>query len=544
MKKFVILCSLFFVLVPCLSGWAMWVDEISEGEVVYFNTGSFSSSGGPISYQTLSDICASINQNIVDGNFDKMYPFYDYQSHFFVAEIVTLGNYSSPRYVIRLTDTSYTNPISPLYFVDGNQNYVYALDDTKNPHILGPIFDRLTSLVNYLDGVEGYIDGIEGSLNTVIGHIDGIESSLSTTNSRLLTIANRLIKSVNGSSYTVSDLVYNSWIQLQGIGGYVDGLESSTSNILSALNTTNQKLDTISELVTDSEYPYTCISTSSVDSNGDELPRVYIPYESTTDYIAFLNENYQYRKIDMYNPSTGQYVNRYFIYATLSSNNYIIVYVSTSVTSPSDPAQCYLADRKHNIIVSASPTYSDKLNSLESVLGRIENKIGSVAIDLNPTRTKGVATTVSLAELVYFGIGEIIEAIPDGVDVEEIIPYLQRMEGTLNSIYFDVEDIKDSSDSINSSLSNISSYSEDIASYCDSILETNQAILAHLDSSDLADDSFVSGLVDDWGDHLVYTVLNSDNVLSLFNSAFGDLPSSLEWGQARLFFQQFYRGDE
>ena len=65
-----------------------------------------------------------------------------------------------------------------------------------------------------------------------------------------------------------------------------------------------------------------------------------------------------------------------------------------------------------------------------------------------------------------------------------------------------------------------------------------------MDSSDLVDDDFISDMVDDWGDHLVYSVLSSDNVLSLFNSAFGDLPDDMQWGEARNFFQAFYRGDE
>lgn len=77
-----------------------------------------------------------------------------------------------------------------------------------------------------------------------------------------------------------------------------------------------------------------------------------------------------------------------------------------------------------------------------------------------------------------------------------------------------------------------------------SIQGINSAILSHLDSADLVNDSFISDLVEDWGDHFVYTVLNSDNVLSLFNSAFGDLPSDLDWDGARGFFEAFYRGDE
>lgn len=604
MKRNIIFLSLLLVLVCSMSGWSMWVDEITEGEWVYFNVGSFSPSGGPISYQTLSDICASCNQNIVDHNFDKMYPFYDYPSHIFVAEIVTLGSYSTPRYVIRLRDTS-SNPISPLYFVDSHLYYVYAVDDTKNDHILGPLYDllydALPAIIDYTDGLEHSLSTISSRINTagnrllktvngvsysaadllynswsqlqtIGGYVDGVESTLTS-------IQNRLLKESDGVRYTAADLLFNSWRQLQTIGGYVDNVEdklTTQSNLLSSLNT---NVSSLLNAVSEDHFVIGYLS----DSDGNSFPVQLIPSGSADDIISYLNSQYQGKTI-LYLSRDG--LSSYSVIlnrAWLTSDRYIAVSARSSPSSSS--YTYYLCDPSNVIFKVSDDNYNDELaqllSALENVSVNINNSSSSSTTNITTlvtpittmvTTTANINTKLdslvgkldinigSIVDHLDLGFGDVVDAIQalPSSNVSALIPYVDQLEPytddierlltynntSLTNLSLYTDDLEDLVTTSNSSLSNISSYSEDISSYCDSILQTNQAILAHLDSSDLVDDVAISYLVKDWGDHLVYTVLNSDNVLSLFNAAFGDLPSDLEWGQARMFFEQFYRGDE
>lgn len=507
-------------------------------------------------------------------------------------------------------------------------------------------------------------------LNT---YVDGLESSLTSVDSKITTLNSRLIKTVNGTTYTMSDLGYNAWQKLVDISGYVDQIEGRIIkvtdsgsytladlgyNIWQNTSTTNSSLSTMQTTVSNiytslqdnSNYPFCVVASSSVDSEGVEWERAYIPYESATDIVAYLNNHYQNRKIKMLNNDYVQ-SNRFFRRAVLSENGYIRVYCSANQNTHSE-SQYYLCDLNHNIIVSNSPTYLDKLNSLETAITQVSVDVTNSTTNNSTSFSSIIAPITTLVNAsanlelgiddINLNIGSLIDTIDVGFDdiigaigdipapavsrgdlylssyttdatgnaysviqspyqsTTDIIGYInsemvgmpitllprqgvrdetaltryvdhayldsnnfirvvaRNLEGAAFSYFLAspemaifqsltqsdsftlvqyVDDIESLLRASNEKLDNLKDYTDDLE-------DISSSILAHLDSSDLVDDQFVSGMVDNWGSHLVYTVLNSNSVLSLFDSAFGDLPSDLDWASARGFFQAFYRGDE
>lgn len=121
---------------------------------------------------------------------------------------------------------------------------LYSINSTLNQYI-DTIASRLYTLVYQTDQIEGYIDGLEGSLSTLIGHVDGVEGFIDQ-------IEGRMVKTVSGNTYTLSDLAYNAWHRLDSIDGhvdqlegYVDGVEGYIDGLEGLITTSNTRLSTI-----------------------------------------------------------------------------------------------------------------------------------------------------------------------------------------------------------------------------------------------------------------------------------------------------------
>ena len=625
----------------------------------------------PVSFSYLMELCDFANVNIANGTFPDQSTLPSNPS----ARIVKVNS----NYVVALysgnTDTTYS--LCPSNKTDGC--YYYSSDNLDPDFLIYFISSSCSNMEGYLYSIQNMltsslpalfttqtgqgtlsvaelqykvwqsVDGLEGSLSS-------IDSKFTTLNSRVNTIQNRLIKTVNGTSYTVSDLAYNAWQSIQTIAGSVSRSEGYLTTMDGNIEGIYAAMYEVSKDIQNSNFPYQVVSSSSVDADGNDWPRVYIPYETSTDIVSFLNSHYQNRKVSMMTNNDTTVI-RWFVRADLSDNRYIRVYCSN--VQGSNPYLYYLCDVNHEIYVSKQPTYIDYLtatvnnttvgittivadvdasltNLNTTVTGLAEAvaninasfSLGGLHLDIGDSASNPIFTTPAASDLYLSSyltdiegnnytvisspyqsstdiigyinsemVGKPITLLPrQGTREGELTRYVDHAyldnnnyirvlaktaAGAVSSYFlaspemsiyqsvaealFDssallqvVNDIDTEIHGTNNALGRIEVYTDgvegllrtgnqslsDIYTNTNALKNIQQSILDHLDSSDLVDDDFVSDMVDDWGDHLVYTVLSSDNVLSLFNAAFGDLPSDLDWAGARGFFEAFYRGDE
>lgn len=492
--------------------------------------------------------------------------------------------------------------------------YYYSTDKASSAY-LHDIYNKdvwiethLSNLVNYLDGVEGYlsnlvsssntiishidglesssntiighIDGIESSLNTIIGHIDGIESSLSSIDTKFTTLNSRIIKTVNGSTYTIADLGYNAWQRLIDIAGYVDGVESSLSSILSANNLTNTRLSTIidrqdtsqqtlegiydalyeinDELVASNLNPV-LVSSYLVDSEGDDYPRVTIPYESAVDIIGYLNDHFYSRRVSVISNS-GSIASRWFVRADLSENNYIRVYCSAQNNSTGSVYGYYLCDSHHNIIISANPTYLDKLNNLDTkvtqltgiispILGlaaavaNIDLNVGELNLNLDSLfddlnlNLDDLNLNLDDLNLNIDGLSDSISALPSPTN---IVPYIDQLEsytdGLENALSTINTNVTYTSDGITYSVGYLSYVTADYS----------KKIYDHLSNIDIADDSHIMPLIENYSDVVLDTFGRGERTIQLFTMGWGDyhgmqiLPR--QWSEVVDWFDMYNEG--
>lgn len=495
-----------------------------------------------------------------------------------------VGKYFAP------TTSNTSDPSHLLYAVGDNSSYSLDLIRgyivTLNQRIQS-IMGSVDLIESYVDNIDtstntiiGHIDGIESSLNTIIGHIDGIESSLSSIDTKFTTLNSRIIKTVNGSTYTIADLGYNAWQRLIDISGYVDGVESSLSSILSANNLTNTRLSTIidrqdtsqqtlegiydalyeinDELVASNLNPV-LVSSYLVDSEGDDYPRVTIPYESAVDIIGYLNDHFYSRRVSVISNS-GSIASRWFVRADLSENNYIRVYCSAQNNSTGSVYGYYLCDSHHNIIISANPTYLDKLNNLDTkvtqltgiispILGlaaavaNIDLNVGELNLNLDSLfddlnlNLDDLNLNLDDLNLNIDGLSDSISALPSS---NNIIPYIDQLESYTDGL-------ENALSTINSNVTYTSdgiTYSVGYLSYVTA--DYSKKIYDHLSNIDIADDSHIMPLIENYSDVVLDTFGRGERTIQLFTMGWGDyngmqiLPR--QWSEVVDWFDMYNEG--
>lgn len=427
MKKTIIVISL---LLSCcfLGGWTMWVPDIGQGDMFEFYPIQMDSNSPMYSYDTLSDFCASINENIASGSFNDFAPFSDYSGGFH-ADIVSYGSYSPARYVIRLR--CYNSTYGPWYLAVQGGSTVYAVRDVDNPSKLKPLFDLVSSITADIDHIDTMLTtSLPALFKTTTGSgtytvadleyniwqsVDGIEDALTTIsgmltynnhpiayyayyiNSRVDTTNSRLLATVNGTSYSAAALLGNIWQSVDGVEnsltsliGYVDGVEGQLTNIYSRQQDTNDILDNIYTAVSAESLNPVLVSSSLVDSNDEDYPRETIPYESAAHIVAYLNEHFYSKKVATISDQ-NTIASRWFMHAELTQNGYIRVRCSAYNNSTSSVYSYYLCDLHHNILIGAQPTYIQYLTatvnnadvSLAALLASVDANITTMNANVN-----------------------------------------------------------------------------------------------------------------------------------------------------------------
>lgn len=537
MAKKVLVFVSALVLCHVLGGWTMWVPTIGEGEYGFLRPyGTFSSSSNlQVSYQTLSDICASINNEISVGAYNKMEPFYSYPNDKFEASIVSHGSYTPTRYIIVVRNvTTSTGSVS---FCSEDSHFIYACRDVDNEFTLKPLYTLVNSIKSTLSSISGnlvnvigYVDNIEGYIDGIEGYIDGIEGLLSSqlsTLSDIKTLIDNRISLYTESSGEQWRLSTMSWYTMRG----VNDIKSIASSILN-------------------DFPndlYCGYSTNS----GENYPTVSIPWSSAEFLVSFINSEFSGKTVTYVNAS-GVFYTYNFLRASLSSSGYISVVVSNSSGTQYDLWLCskdhvmYVAsdsvsrselllnsiidklssidiyfnsevNKEYNLNITA------KINALATATANIDVKLGSILDSLN-LNFGSLLDDINLGfDAVGVGLADILDVLDDSaaLPTTDLVPYVDELETY-------VQDSNLALDQVNTGLNVINGAVQRIAEW--------------LDSQDVLDNQYISDLVSTWGDNLVYSIMNSNNIISLFHSAFGDVPSYLEWGRARQFFDSFYSG--
>lgn len=462
----------------------------------------------------------------------------------------------------------------------------------------------LNTISGYVDGIEGkldsvisYVDGIEGSLGT-------LHSDLSSSNQTMTDIKS-VLDDINteqiASSYT-TDATGNDWetidISYEAANEIVAYLNTHYVGKKVSIIGTDLTQDASSRYFIRAYLAptlhYIVIRCSTRDDGTHSVYAYYMCDRHHAMYV-YSDPTYQSQLQNIYNKLNNLDSNidvdivpvmadldAYFadMTAYVSGVATAVANINTSFSlgglkisigdSPSNPI--YTTPASNDLYLSSYLTdaqgvsydvISSPYQSSTDIIGYINAEMVGKPIKLLPrqgTREEALTRYVDHAYLDENNYIKVLAKTAAGAVYSYFLasPELAIYQSLANDLFFDdsailqvVQDIDTEIHSANNLLGAINGNTDGLESQINSlshtitdIYDTNTAILAHMDSSDLVDDDFISAMVDDWGDHLVYTVLTSDNVLSLFNSAFGDLPDDMQWGEARNFFQAFYRGDE
>lgn len=462
---------------------------------------------------------------------------------------------------------------------------------------LGTIIGYVDQIEGYIDGIEGYIDGVETSLGRIESYTDGLETSLQDVISLLSPVQYGVsaTSDSSGSSYSYVELEYDtassicSYLNSFFVGhsvrllsrsndsviGYyefqyayisgnrirfrvigsngspttifacssrhvlfnvkspnninVSGDINATlddTDIINALDTINDSINDLIISPSDQSLSQFCCGHLSF-SDGSDLPFVTISYEAASNLVAILNAELQGKKIGYLRQDTEVYDSVNFR-ACYMADNMIKV-----VRSDSTSVNAFLMSRNHILIKYSDPTYKTVLASVDSKLDDIETAlygelatrsstalvpVGETALSiLNNTALVETSTSLILSDFgsliapevgIIALAGDILDAITEGTGNSAIT---QRLDQIKNKI-----------DINNNKL---------------------QAILDHLDSSDLADYDSIELLVSNWSSDVVTAISSSNNIATLFDAAFGDsahLFQYSDWVTARDYFLNFF----
>lgn len=465
-KKFIysFLISFSLVILSCSTVFAGFGGGDRGGG---FGSGGFgpSTSSTRVSYSTLCDICADVNALISQGKFNSIEPF---KSHSGLSATIYENTSTTPHefyIVVIYSNTTY-------FYTNNSGGRYFAYSDADDPQVGKPFYTllstisgylnicatRLSSIVSYVDNIEGYIDGLEGYVDGIEGYIDGIEGLIGTSNSRLNTI---------------------------------------NSN----LNTVNNNLTDIKSLL---DYDHICCGFLT-DNNNDPFPTVTITYNSAEQIISFLNSNWSHKPFTILNrDGNGSYI-YYFVRASFYSTGgkrYINVALSTSSTSTDTIYGYWLCDTTNTIFIVSDPTYSDSFTSILTKLNNISVNTSNSSTTAIIAPITGIAGAVAdinaditvLSDLIDTGFDDVTDAITSLAPVTgtDLVPYIDQLEGYTDGI-------ENSLNTTNNKLDTIISY---------------------LNSNDLIQEPVIISLVDNWGQDLVYSIVNAAPVLHLFYYTF------------------------
>lgn len=370
-----------------------------------------------LSFESLSDLCVQVNNDILSGVFGNSVKNYS-------ATIASFTVGGSSYYGIALKYGSNT-----LWYCRYPYGLYYARIDTDT--FIGYISDKLTTVVSNLGTISSTVSTISGTLTD---KLTSMESSLTRLLSRTLktdqdgtqytlaelvynlwqkvdrlygrtlktvgsaqyTISDleyntwqqseraaaRLLKTVDNAQYTVVDLQYNTWQQAKNGVTKLGSIDTRLSTLHTDAASLGGKLDNIAELLKTTSY--TC--GYKTNASGTAYPTQTIPYNMAVQIAARINSEMLGKQMTVIKQDGSGITTATISRCLVDSSGYIIVRSASSA---------YYLCGKDNTIFVAAQDYSKSIYSrMTDVISAVNNL--TVGVDLSDVSLSVDASSINM----------------------------------------------------------------------------------------------------------------------------------------------------
>lgn len=412
-----------------------------------------------LSFDSLSDLCVQVNNDILSGVFGNSVKNYS-------ATIASFTVGGSSYYGIALKYGSNT-----LWYCRYPYGLYYARIDTDT--FIGYISDKLTTVVSNLGSISSTVSTIsstltdkltsmESSLTRLLSRTlktdqDGIQYTLAelvynlwqktdriydrtlkTVGSVHYTISDlqyntwqqteraaaRLLKTVDNVPYTVADLQYNTWQQTKNAVTKLSSIDTRLSTLHTDATGLAGRLDNIADLLNTTTY--TC--GYKTNAAGTAYPTQTIPYDMAVQIASRINSEMLGKQMTVIKQDGSGTVAITVSRCQINDDGYIIV--------RSDTSGFYLCGKDNTIFV-ADQNYTKSIYSrLSDVISAVNNL--TVGVDLSDVSLSVDASSINLFNNTAYCCGYLTDA--DGNDYPRLpIPYdsAAAMVERLNTDYVD-----------------------------------------------------------------------------------------------------------
>ena len=370
-----------------------------------------------LSFESLSDLCVQVNNDILSGVFGNSVKNYS-------ATIASFTVGGSSCYGIALKYGSNT-----LWYCRYPYGLYYARIDTDI--FIGYISDKLTTVVSNLGTISATVSTISGTLTDKLTSMESsltrllsrtlktdqdgtqytlaelvynlwqkvdqlYDRTLKTVGSSQYTIsdlqyntwqqteraASRLLKTVDNAQYTVADLQYNTWQQAKNAVTKLGSIDTRLSTLHTDATGLAGRLDNIADLL--SATTYTC--GYKTNASGTAYPTQTIPYNMAVQIAARINSEMLGKQMTVIKQDGSGTTTATISRCLVDSSGYII--------ARSASAAYYLCG-KDNAIFVADQDYTESIYSrLSDVISAVNNL--TVGVDLSDVHLSVDASSINL----------------------------------------------------------------------------------------------------------------------------------------------------
>ena len=370
-----------------------------------------------LSFESLSDLCVQVNNDILSGVFGNSVKNYS-------ATIASFTVGGSSYYGIALKYGSNT-----LWYCRYPYGLYYARIDTDT--FIGYISDKLTTVVSNLGTISVTVSTISGTLTDKLTSMESsltrllsrtlktdqdgtqytlaelvynlwqkvdrlYDRTLKTVGSSQYTIsdlqynawqqteraASRLLKTVDNAQYTVADLQYNTWQQAKNAVTKLSSIDTRLSTLHTDAASLGGKLDNIAELLKTTSY--TCGYKSN--ASGTAYPTQTIPYDMAVQIAARINSEMLGKQMTVIKQDGSGTTTATISRCLVDSSGYIIV--------RSASAAYYLCGKDNTIFVAAQDYVKSIYSRMTDVISAVNNL--TVGVDLSDVQLSVDASSINL----------------------------------------------------------------------------------------------------------------------------------------------------
>lgn len=370
-----------------------------------------------LSFESLSDLCVQVNNDILSGVFGNSVKNYS-------ATIASFTVGGSSYYGIALKYGSNT-----LWYCRYPYGLYYARIDTDT--FIGYISDKLTTVVSNLGTISATVSTISGTLTDKLTSMESsltrllsrtlktdqdgtqytlaelvynlwqkvdrlYDRTLKTVGSSQYTIsdlqynawqqteraASRLLKTVDNAQYTVADLQYNTWQQAKNAVTKLSSIDTRLSTLHTDAASLGGKLDNIAELLKTTSY--TCGYKSN--ASGTAYPTQTIPYDMAVQIAARINSEMLGKQMTVIKQDGSGTTTATISRCLVDSSGYIIV--------RSASAAYYLCGKDNTIFVAAQDYVKSIYSRMTDVISAVNNL--TVGVDLSDVQLSVDASSINL----------------------------------------------------------------------------------------------------------------------------------------------------